>query len=58
MTSLAQKKKYPKTAQSRDDRLKAALKLNLAKRKAQSRSKSMVQVENKTSGEAVDASKD
>jgi hypothetical protein len=58
MMSKEHKKLGQKTAQSRDDRLKAALKSNMAKRKAQARSKSELKVQNTTSDEAVDTSKD
>jgi len=58
MTSKEHKKSGPKTAQSRDDRLKAALRSNMTKRKAQARRKAEVTVQNTTSDEAVDASKD
>ena len=58
MTSTEQKKTYPKNAQSRNERLKTALKLNLVKRKAQSRGKYKKHFQNKTSDEAIDTSKD
>jgi hypothetical protein len=38
-------KSHPKTSQSREDRLKAALKENLGRRKAQARAKSTKQAD-------------
>jgi hypothetical protein len=58
MSKKERKKSEPKTAQSRDDRLKAALKSNMAKRKAQARRKAEVKFQTTKSDEAVDASKD
>ena len=58
MTSNERKKPSSKTAQSRDDRLKAALKSNMAKRKAQARLKSALKIQSKASDEAVDTSED
>ena len=52
------KKSGSKIAQSRDDRLKAALKSNMAKRKEQARRKSDVRVQSVTSDEVADSSKD
>ncbi|MEM6564344.1 MAG: hypothetical protein AAF665_07865 [Pseudomonadota bacterium] len=40
MTDKAERKKTKTAEQNRDDRLKAALKANLARRKAQSRARS------------------
>ncbi|MGJ8623251.1 MAG: hypothetical protein ACSHW1_10760 [Yoonia sp.] len=36
---MSEKPKKPKTAKTREDRLKAALKANMAKRKAQARAR-------------------
>ena len=58
MTLNEHKKSGSKTVQSRDDRLKAALKSNIAKRKEQARRKSEVRVQSTTSDEVVDTSKD
>ncbi|MDG1935537.1 MAG: hypothetical protein P8I83_03840 [Paracoccaceae bacterium] len=58
MMSKEHEKLGQKTVQSRDDRLKTALKSNMAKRKAQARRKSELKVQNTTSDEAVDTSKD
>jgi hypothetical protein len=58
MMSKEHEKLGQKTVQSRDDRLKTALKSNMAKRKAQARRKSELKVQNMTSDEAVDTSKD
>ena len=49
MTSKKQKQTIRKTARSRDERLKSALKLNLVKRKNQARRKSKEQIQNKVS---------
>ena len=58
MMSKEQKKTFPRTERSRDERLKSALKLNLAKRKNQARRKSEKQIQNEASEESVNLSED
>ncbi|WP_162932920.1 hypothetical protein [Roseovarius sp. EL26] len=51
MKQETQQKKSAKTGQTREDRLKAALKANLARRKTQTRARNTVQTDRDTKEE-------